>query len=127
MWTRINWSISNFSVTIIKSSYDVEKWRKDTFYNLRQLTNLLWQWSTTWRKVIWIYLALILTFLKVKRAVILLLKTILWGLLFQNLVPCMTMQGKTPKLLKLFHNLSKIKTFPQPLHIYNTSFYWCCW
>ena len=28
MGTRIDWSVSNFSVTIIKSSYDAEKWKK---------------------------------------------------------------------------------------------------
>ena len=48
MWTRIDWSVSHFSVTNIKSSYDVEKLKKkDVFYNLKQLTNLLWQWYTT--------------------------------------------------------------------------------
>ena len=38
----------------------------------------------------WIYLALILTLPKVKKAVILLFKTILWGVLFGNLVLCVT-------------------------------------
>ena len=51
MWTRIDWRVSNFSVTIFKSSYDVEKWKKDVFCDLRQLANLLGQWLTTWRKL----------------------------------------------------------------------------
>ena len=48
MRPRKDWSVSNFSVT--KSSY-VEKWKKDFFLNLRQLTNLLWQWCAMWRKL----------------------------------------------------------------------------
>ena len=51
MWTRIDWSVSHFSVTNINSSYDVEKWKKGIYYDLRQLTNFLWQWRTTWRKM----------------------------------------------------------------------------
>ena len=51
MWTRIDWSVSHFSVTNIKLSYYVEKWKKRCFYNLRQLSNLLWQWCATWRKL----------------------------------------------------------------------------
>ena len=50
MWTRIDWSASHLSVTNIKSSYDVKIWKKkDVFYDLRELTNFLWQWRTTWR------------------------------------------------------------------------------
>ena len=35
------WSISNFSVTIIKSSYGIKKWKKDIFYNLRHSLPIL--------------------------------------------------------------------------------------
>ena len=49
-----------------------------------------------------IYLTLILTLLKVRRAVILLLEKILRGLLFENLVQCVIVYGRTPKLLEIF-------------------------
>ena len=52
MWTRIDWSVSCFSVNNIRSIYDAEKWRKkDVFYNLRWPTNLLWQWCVMLRKL----------------------------------------------------------------------------
>ena len=34
MRTIIDWSVSHFSVTNIKSSYDVEKWGKKTFFTI---------------------------------------------------------------------------------------------
>ena len=52
-----------------------------------------WAWS-------WIYSAFIFSILEVWRAVILLLKTILWGLLFGNLVPCVAVYRKTPRLYR---------------------------
>ena len=49
----------------------------------------------------WIYFTFIFTILEVWRAVILVLKTILWGLLFGNLVPCVTAYRRTPRLLEI--------------------------
>ena len=49
----------------------------------------------------WIYLVLIFTTLEVWRALILLLKTILWGLLFGNLVSCVVAYGRMLKLLEI--------------------------
>ena len=45
----------------------------------------------------WLYLSLILTPLKVSRAVILLLKTILWGLLFGHLELCVTINTEASR------------------------------
>ena len=35
MWTRIDWSVSHFRVTNIKSNYDVEKWKKRRFLQFK--------------------------------------------------------------------------------------------
>ena len=51
---------------------------------------------------IWIYFGVMFTILEVWRDVILLLKKILWGLLFGNLMPCMAAYGTTPRLLEIF-------------------------
>ena len=47
MQRKIDWSVSNFGITILKSSYDMKKWKKYIFLNLRQVTNF----DTTWKKV----------------------------------------------------------------------------
>ena len=53
-----------------------------------------WGWS-------WIYFAFIFSILEVWRAVILLLKTILWGLLFWSLVPCVATYRKTLRFAEI--------------------------
>ena len=35
MWTIIDWSVSHFNVTNIKSTYDVEKWKKKHFLQFK--------------------------------------------------------------------------------------------
>ena len=55
MWTRIDWSVSHFSVTNIKSSYDVEKWKKEVFYDLRELTNPLWEWHKEAESILYLF------------------------------------------------------------------------
>ena len=55
MWTRIDWSVSHFSVTNIKSSYDVEKWKKEVFYDLRELTNPLWEWRKEAESILYLF------------------------------------------------------------------------
>ena len=51
MWTRIDWSVFHCSVTNVKSSYDVEKWKKGHFLRFKTAYNLLWQWRAMWKKL----------------------------------------------------------------------------
>ena len=54
MWTRVDLYVSHCSVTNIKSSYGVEKWNKRRFLRFKiffMISNLLWQWRATWRKL----------------------------------------------------------------------------
>ena len=54
MCTRIDWSVSHFRVTNIKSSYDVEKWKR-RFYDLRELTNPLWEWRKEAESILYLF------------------------------------------------------------------------
>ena len=66
MRTRIDWSVF-ISVTNIKSSYDVEKWRKRHFFTIQNSFPIFFVNDVPHERS-WIYLALLLTFLKVRRA-----------------------------------------------------------
>ena len=60
MWTRIDWSVSHFSITIVKSSFDVENWEKRLFLRFKTA----YQSSLTMSRKLpcegsWIYLTLI--------------------------------------------------------------------
>ena len=57
-----------------------------------------WVWS-------WIYSAFVFSVEEVWRAVILLLKIILWELLLGNLVPCVAVYRKTPRLAEIVTKL----------------------
>ena len=52
MWTRIYWSVSAVLVSLMLNPAMVLKnGEKNVFYDLKQLTYLLWQWRTMWRKL----------------------------------------------------------------------------
>ena len=115
--TRIYWGVFHFSVTNIKSTYDVEKWKKDIFYDLRQLTNLLWQWRATWK---WDLSHTCFNSSGGQESSYSLAKNNFVRATFQKfgaVCDSVRKNAEASTLHNLLHNLSKIKTLARTLHI----------